>query len=374
MNPDTNAGRRHFLIGTAVIGAGLVIGVNVAKRRGAATRSGGARTLSPNAWLRIAPDDMVTLATGKAEMGQGIGTGLAIAIAEELDFDPARIRIEFAGVNKAYYHPVMPAQFTGGSMSTITTYNVLRLTGARARAMLLAAAARKWDAAVADLRTDNGVVYYGSRRMTYGELADAAAGEAMPEKPALKDPSAFKHIGKAHVRHDTRDKVTGRAKFGLDVDLPDMLIAMVARAPVFGAAVRSFDDSEARKIPGVVSVKQVPSGIAVLANNTWAARRGRDALRVDWDLGAMAQFSVDQLRADYRARLRKPGLVARNDGDAVKALQGAKGRSIDVEYELPFLAHATMPAMTARTSGLARRITPRTSNTPRKFSDSGPGR
>ena len=343
MNADTNAGRRHFLIGTAVIGAGLVIGVNVAKRRGADTRSsGGGKTLSPNVWLRIAPDDTVTLASGKAEMGQGITTGLAIALAEDLDFDPARIVVEFAGVDKTYYHPFLPAQFTGGSNSTATVHEVLRQVGATARAMLLAAAAKKWDTTVAELRTDNGVVHYGSRKASYGELADAAAAEVLATKPALKTQADFKYIGKSQPRKDSRIKVTGRAKFGLDVDVPDMLVAMVARAPVFGATVRSFDDSEARKIRGVVAVKQVPSGVAVLADNTWAAQRGRDALKVDWMPGSMARFDIAQVRADYRSKIRKPGLIARNDGDALQALRTAGTRSIDVEYELPFLAHATM--------------------------------
>ncbi len=346
MNADTNAGRRHFLIGTAVIGAGLVIGINVARRRGTATRSGGGgKTLSPNVWLRIAPDDTVTLASGKAEMGQGITTGLAIALGEELDIDPARIVVEFAGVDKAYYHPFLPAQFTGGSNSTVTTHEVLRQVGATARAMLLAAAAKKWDTTVAELRTDNGVVHYGSRKLSYGELADAAAGEVLATKQKLKTQAEFKYIGKTQPRNDTRVKVTGRAKFGLDVDVPDMLTAMIARAPVFGATVKSFDDSEARKIQGVVAVKQVPSGVAVLAENTWAAQRGRDALKVDWNLGPMARFDVAQVRADYRAKIRKPGLIARNDGDALQALQSAGSRSIDVEYELPFLAHATMEPM-----------------------------
>ncbi len=343
MNSDTNAGRRHFLIGTAVIGAGLVIGVNVAKRRGTTPRSGGGgKTLSPNVWLRIAPDNTVTLASGKAEMGQGISTGLSIALGEELDIDPARIVVEFAGVDKTYFHPFLPAQFTGGSNSTATTHEVLRQVGATARAMLLAAAAKKWDTTVAELRTDNGVVHYGSRKLTYGELADAAAGEVLAAKPKLKTQDEFKYIGKTQLRNDSKVKVTGRAKFGLDVDVPDMLTAMIARAPVFGATVKSFDDSATRKIPGVVAVKQVPSGVAVLADNTWAAERGRDALKVDWNLGSMARFDLAQVRADYRAKIRKPGLIARNDGDALKALQDAGARSIDVEYELPFLAHATM--------------------------------
>ncbi len=345
MSEDTNAGRRHFLIGTAVVGAGLVIGLTLAKRRGSGETAGsmntaGGKTLSPNAWLRVAPDDTVTLAMGKSEMGQGITTGFAVALAEDLDIDPARIVIEFAGVNKAYNHPFLPAQFTGGSNSTATTFETLRQVGATARAMLLAAAAKKWETKVSELRTDNGAVYYGSRKLTYGELADAASGIGV-EKPVLKPQSEFKYIGKSQSRVDSKVKVTGRAIFGLDIDVPDMLIAMVARAPVFGATVKSFDDTEARKIPGVVAVKQVPSGVAVLANNSWAAQRGRDALKVDWNLGSMAKFDLAQVRADYRAKVRKPGLIARNDGDAEKALRNAK-RSIDVEYELPFLAHATM--------------------------------
>lgn len=341
---DTNAGRRHFLIGTAVVGAGLVIGLNLARKRNQpAQGAANGRTLSPNAWLRIAPDNTVTLALGKAEMGQGIMTGAAIALAEDLDVNPASIKIEFAGVDKLYYHPFLPAQFTGGSNSTQTIHDVLRTTGAIARTMLLSAAAKHWETTPAELRTDNGVVYFGSRKMSYGQLADAAASSVdVPEKPALKPASEFKYIGKTHLRLDSLDKITGRAKFGLDVDLPNMLTAMVERAPIFGATVKSFDDSETRKIAGVVDVKQVPSGVAVLANNTWAAKRGRDALKVEWQSGAMAGFSLDQVRADYRARVRKPGPAARNEGDVMAALAAGDARSIDVEFELPFLAHAPM--------------------------------
>jgi isoquinoline 1-oxidoreductase beta subunit len=340
---DSNAGRRHFLIGTAVVGTGLVIGLNLANRRDKpASGSAGGKSLSPNAWMRIAPDGTVTLALGKAEMGQGIMTGAAIALAEDLDVDPANIKVEFAGVNKIYNHPFLLAQFTGGSNSTQTIHDLLRSSGATARAMLLAAAAKRWQTTPAELRTDNGVVYFGSRKLSYGELADAAASETAPEKPALKAAADFKYIGRTQRRHDSFDKITGRAKFGLDVDVPDMLTAMVARAPVFGAQVKSFDGSEARKIAGVVEVKQIPTGIAVLASNTWAAQRGRDLVKIDWDLGAMAGFSLDQLRADYRAQVRKPGPAARNEGDVQIALGKPGARVIDVEFELPFLAHAPM--------------------------------
>lgn len=342
-NADTNAGRRHFLIGTAVVGAGLVIGLNLARNRDQPVAgAAGGKSLSPNAWVRIAPDNTVTLALGKAEMGQGIMTGAAIALAEDLDVNPASIKVEFAGVNKIYNHPFLPAQFTGGSNSTQTTHDVLRRTGAAARAMLLAAAAKRWETTAAELRTDDGLVFFGSRKLSYGELADAAASEPVPEKPVVKEAADFKFIGKTQLRHDTRDKITGSAKFGLDVDLPDMLTAVVARAPVFGAQIKSFDDSEARKIAGVVAVKQVPSGIAVLANNSWAAQRGRDALKIDWDPGAMAGFSIERLRANYRAQVRNPGPTARSDGDVQQALNARGARGIDVEFELPFLAHAPM--------------------------------
>ncbi len=335
--------RRNFIIAGA-IATGVAVGVYVGKRRfdlgdDAAAATG--RTLQPNAYVRVAPDDSVTVVIGKSEMGQGIYTGIAMALAEELDVDPARVKVEFAGADPAFNVPFAPVQFTGGSMSTSTTYMQMREAGARVRAMLVAAAAEKWKVDPANLRTENGVVYNGSRKLTYGKLADAAADQPIPEKVTLKDPAQFRYLGKPQKRLDSPVKVDGSAKFGLDMRVPGMLFAVVARPPVVGAKVRRIDDTAARAVSGVVDVKEIPAGIVVYATNTWAAKRGRDALKVDWNEGANRGFSTENQRREYRQLLRRTGEVAHDAGDTRKALASA-AKSIDVEYELPYLAHSPM--------------------------------
>jgi isoquinoline 1-oxidoreductase subunit beta len=333
--------RRNFLIGGA-IAAGVVIGIYVGKNRfgGGAADAAGA-TLKPNAFVRIAPDDTVTIVIGKSEMGQGIYTGLPMILAEELDYDPSRVTVEFAPVDPAFNVPFAPVQFTGGSMSTNTSYQQLREAGARARAMLLAAAADHWKVDAATLRTEDGAVYNGSKKLSYGRLADAASKLAAPEKVALKDPAEFRYLGKPMKRLDSPMKVDGSAKFGIDMRVPGMLFAVVARPPIVGAKLGAIDDSATRAVAGVVDVKTVPSGVAVYAINTWAAKKGREALKIEWDGGKNATFSTAQQRRDYQALLKKPGNVASSKGNVNAALARAAKR-IDVEYELPYLAHSPM--------------------------------
>ena len=346
---DSSLTRRYFLLGAGVVGAGLVVGLTLARRsngQSAATGSPAATDgtpFTPNAFLRVAPDDSVTVVIGKSEMGQGVYTGFAMTLAEELDVDPQRVRVEFAPVDPAFNNPFLPAQFTGGSNSTFSTYEQLRQAGATARAMLLAAAANTWQIDVATLTTNNGRVRSadGKHDSSYGSLANMAAAMTLPTEVALKDPAAFKYIGKYQRRLDSPVKVDGQAVFGADVRLPDMLIALVARAPVIGATVARFDEGAARAIPGVVDVKQVPTGVAVYATNTWAAQRGREALQTQWNDSPNAAFSTDKLRAEYRQLLAQRNNVAKNTGDVTTTLQSAK-QKIDVEYELPYLAHACM--------------------------------
>jgi isoquinoline 1-oxidoreductase beta subunit len=343
-NAEANVSRRHFLIGSGVVGAGLVLGLTLARRGDQAAQSvASGRPLAPNAFLRVAPDETVTVIIGKAEMGQGVYTSLPMVVAEELDIDPRRVRVEFAPVDPAFNHPFLPAQFTGGSMSTNSTYEPLRQAGATARAMLLAAAAQRWGVDATSLTTSDGSVRgaEAKQRATYGSLASAAAELPVPEKVPVKDSSAFKYIGKPLGRLDNTAKISGRAEFGIDVDRPNMLIAMVARSPVIGGRVKTFNDEAARAVPGVVEVRQVPTGVVVYANNTWAARVGRDALTVEWDEGSNAGFSTNELRTEYRKLLRAPATPAKTVGNVGEALRGA-ARTIDVEYELPYLAHACM--------------------------------
>lgn len=334
--------RRNFLIAGAITAVGVVIGIRVSKDRfggDAADTSG--ETLKPNAFVRIAPDDTVTIIIGKSEMGQGIYTGLPMILAEELDYDPARVKVEFAPVDPAFNLPFAPVQFTGGSMSTNSSYQQLREAGARARAMLLSAAAEHWNVDAASLRTENGVVWNGSKKLTYGRLADAASKLPIPDKVTLKDPAAFRYLGKPMKRLDAPMKVDGSAKFGIDMRVPGMLFAVVARPPIVGATLGKIDDSATRAVAGVVDVKTVPTGVAVYATNTWAAKKGREALKIDWDGGKNAKFSTAQQRRDYQALLKRPGNVAASKGNVNAALAKAAKR-IDVEYELPYLAHSPM--------------------------------
>jgi len=347
MDTKSSAGfdRRTFLtaaVASGVIGGGLVLGIRYANRREeAAGAAATGRTLAPNAFVRVAPDDTITVVIGKSEMGQGIYTGLAMALAEELDVDPARVKVEFAGADPAFNAPFMPIQFTGGSMSTSTTYTQLREAGARARAMLLAAAAQKWDIDVTELTTSDGKVKRGSKSLSYGALADAASQLPVPEKVTLKDPAQFLYLGKPHKRLDAPMKVDGSAKFGIDMRVPGMLFAVIARPPVVGAKLGKVNDAAARAVAGVVDVKVVPAGVAVYGTNTWAAKRGRDVLEVTWDEGPQANFSTSAQRREYQRLLGRPGAVARYTGDVSTALSTAAKR-MDVVYELPYLAHSPM--------------------------------
>jgi isoquinoline 1-oxidoreductase subunit beta len=337
---DTNKSRldrRNFLIGGTVIGAGLFVGIRFAENKFGKS----ADSLQPNAFVRVAPDDTVTVIIGKSEMGQGVYTGLAMVVAEELDVDPNRVKVEMAGADPAFNAPFIPLQFTGGSTSTHSTYQPLREAGAKARAMLLAAAAQRWRVEPAALRTENGRVFNGGKSLTYGALADTASKLPVPEKVTLKEPADFRYLGKAQKRLDSPMKVDGSAKFGLDVRLPGMLFAVIARPPVVGAKLIGLDDSRARAVPGVVDVREIPSGIVVYADNTWIAQRGRDALVPKWDEGPNKNFSTASQRREYQRLVNTPGAVAGQRGDVRAALRNAAQR-FDAEYELPYLAHSPM--------------------------------
>lgn len=344
---ETHVGRRHFLIGAGVVAGGLAAGSLLRPYLTGGRNASAPKEFQPHAFVRISSDDRVTVIIGKSEMGQGVYTGLPMILAEELDFDPQRLEVEFAPVDPVFNHPFLPAQFTGGSMSTMTTYNSLRQVGATARAMLVTAAAARWSVEPGSLRTENGqVIDARGRKLSYGELVEDATLLPVPAKEnvTLKDRKDFRYIGKPQKRLDGRLKVTGEAIFGIDVDLPEMLIATVARPRVFGATVKSFDATQAKAVPGVVEVKQVPSGIAVIATHTWAALKGREALQIEWDDAVGRDVSTETLRAEWRALAAKPGLVGKDEGDVRRALAAAAKR-IDVEYELPYLAHACMEPM-----------------------------
>ena len=347
-NAAPRTGRRHFLIGVGVIAGGIAAG-QLLRPYLVGGRDSAPKEFQPHAFVRIGADDRITVIIGKSEMGQGIYTGLPMILAEELDVNPQRLAVEIAGVDPAFNHPFLPAQFTGGSMSVMSTYEALRRVGASARRMIVQAAASEWGVPAAELRTEDGVVFApDGRSATYGKFVEAASALPVPAKDsvALKNRAEFRYIGKPQRRLDSRIKVNGAAQFGIDVDLPNMLVAVVARPPQFGASVRSFDASQAKAVRGVVAVKQVPSGVAVIAEHTWAALKGREALRIEWQDGPGATLSTDAMRTERRALLARTGLLAKNQGDAIAALDEAR-RKIDVEYELPYLAHACMEPLNA---------------------------
>jgi isoquinoline 1-oxidoreductase beta subunit len=279
-------------------------------------------------------------------MGQGIWTTLPMLVAEELDADWSRIKVEHAPAAPAYAHTAFGMQMTGGSSSTWSEFDRCRQAGATARAMLVAAAAQRFGVEPLACRTENGVVISGSKRARYGELAEAASKLPVPKTVPLKDPKDWKLIGKPTRRLDTPEKITGRARFGMDVQFDGLLTAVVARPPVFGGKVKSFDAAATRAVPGVRKVVQVPSGVAVVADHYWAAKLGRDALRIEWDLGAGAGLDSAALREEFRKLAGTKGTPAAQAGNVASGL-GKAAKTIEAEYAVPYLAHAPMEPLNA---------------------------
>ncbi len=349
-----SSSRRGFLQAAgAATAAALTIGFewSLCGRRAlaAATAKGaGDGSFTPNAFLRIGSDDSVTVIAKHLEMGQGSYTGLATILAEELDADWSKVRVESAPADvKRYANFAFGMQGTGGSSAMANSWNQLREAGAKGRAILLAAAAQQWHSPVGDLRIERGVVYGpGGRQATFGALVALAVTLPVPATVVLKDPSQFKLIGKNIPRVDAAAKSNGTAQFTIDFTLPGMLVALLQRPPLFGATVKSVDASAAQAIPGVVKIVQVPSGVAVIATGFWAAKRGRDALQVQWDESFAEKRSSAAIVAEYRDLADRPAASARKDGDAVQAIAGAS-QKISASYEFPYLAHAPMEPLDA---------------------------
>ena len=346
MNSINPLSRRGFLKGSALLGGGLVVAFVIpGAHRFAMGAENQGNVFAPNAFLRIGNDNSVTVLLGHSEMGQGIWTGLTMLIAEELDADWSKIRVEHSPASAADYGLAGfgGMQITGGSTSTWMEFDRYRQAGAAARLMLVEAAAKRFNVAPSSVRTESGVVIAGDQRATYGELADDAGQLPVPAPASItfKEAKNWKVIGKPTKRLDTPEKITGRAKFGMDVQFDGLMTAMVARPPVLGGHVKSFEGAEALAIPGVHKVVQVPSGVAVIADHYWAAKLGRDALKVDWDLGPNAGLDSQNLLESFRKLAATPGAPASKAGDAEGALSKA-AKAIDVEYSVPYLAHAPM--------------------------------
>jgi isoquinoline 1-oxidoreductase subunit beta len=330
--------RRDFLKLSVAASGGLLIGFYLPTSKAAA-----AATFAPNAFVRIGTDDSVTVIVNHSEMGQGVFTALPMILAEELDADWTKVRFEPAPVDPVYNHPVFHMQITGGSTSTWSSFDQFRNAGATARAMLITAAAQRWNVDAASCRTENSIVIHSAsnRRLSYGQLAESAAKITPPQQVALKDPKDFKLIGTPLKRLDTPEKTNGKGIFGIDVKLPGMLTAVVARSPVFGGKLKSFNADKTKAMPGVRKVVEVPSGVAVIADGFWAAKRGRHALQIEWDEGPMADFNSKLQREQYAAMAKQPGLVARKEGDAAGTISSA-AKKIETVYEVPYLSHAMM--------------------------------
>ena len=344
--------RRNFLKVVSVAGAGLTLGIFVNESvaqagPGKTTGNAAAGEFAPNAFLRIKPDNTITVLVKHVEMGQGTYTGLPTLVAEELGAAWSQVRVEGAPADEKLYNNLMwgPMQGTGGSTALANSFDQYRQAGAAARAMLVSAAAQKWNVAPESIRVKDGVVTHANgKKATFGELADAAAKMPVPQSVKLKEATDYIYIGKSFARPDSKAKATGTATFTQDVKLPDMLTAVVAHPPRFGATVKSFKAESIQGIPGVRYVVEVPNGVAIVATNFWSAKKGRDALAIEWDdSGALKGSSADIL-AEYKRLAATPGKVARNDGDAAKAIAGA-AKTIDATYEFPYLAHAAMEPM-----------------------------
>jgi isoquinoline 1-oxidoreductase beta subunit len=303
---------------------------------------------APNAFIRIDRAGATTLVMPQVEMGQGVYTSISMILAEELDADFAKVTLEHAPPSdKLYGNPLFGIQATGNSNSVRAWWKPLRTAGASARAMLVQAAAQQWQVEPASCTTANSEVMHteSGRKLSYGELVDAASAQTPPKDVPLKDPKNFGLIGKPLKRLDTPDKVNGKAVYGIDAMLPDMKFATLKACPVFGGKVAKVDDSAARKVPGVQKVVVLDDLVAVVGDHMWAAKKGLDALVIDWDEGPNARVSSKEIWDDLRAASEKDGAVAKSAGDIAKGL--AIGDKLEASYELPFLAHATMEPINA---------------------------
>jgi isoquinoline 1-oxidoreductase beta subunit len=298
---------------------------------------------APNAFIRIDHAGKTTLVMPQVEMGQGVYTAVAMILADELDADFAAVTLEHAPPNdKLYGNPTFGIQVTGNSNSIRSFWKPLRVAGAAARAMLVAAAAGQWQVDPTTCSAANGKVTHGAsgRVAAYGDLVDAAGSVPVPQNPPLKDPKDFALIGKPLKRLDTPNKTDGKVVYGIDAMLPGMKFATLMQCPVFGGKVAHVDDRAAKAVPGVQQIVALDDLVAVVGDHTWAAKKGLDALKVTWNEGANAKISSADIWDDLRAASKKDGVVAKSVGDIAKGL--AQGERVDGEYELPFLAHAPM--------------------------------
>jgi CO/xanthine dehydrogenase Mo-binding subunit len=346
-----NLSRRGFLIAGAAIGGGLLIKFSLPTMFGPSIPLADAETevFSPNAFIGINRAGEVSLVMPYVEMGQGTYTAIPMLIAEELEVDIKTVKLEHAPANaKLYSNPLLGSQTTGGSTTIRAAWQPMREAGAVARTLLIAAAAAQWQVTPASCHAEMGSVIHAAsgRKLAYGELVDAAAKLPLPAADAikLKSPADFKLIGTAAKRLDSPDKVNGAAKYGIDVQIPDMKIAAIATSPVFGGRLKNVDDSKALKVKGVRQIVRLDDGVAVIADHMGAAKKGLAALSIEWDEGEFAKLSSADIIQSMQSASKAKGAVARADGDFAKAMAGA-AQQVEAVYQVPFLAHAALEPM-----------------------------
>ncbi|MCA1396662.1 xanthine dehydrogenase family protein molybdopterin-binding subunit [Bradyrhizobium sp. BRP56] len=338
--------RRNFLRAGAIAGGGLLLSVSL-PFAGRESEAAAADGFAPNAFVRIGGDGKVVLTMPYVEMGQGTYTSIPMLIAEELEIGLTQVRLEHAPPSdKLYANPLLGVQATGNSNAMRGAWQPMRKAGATAKAMLVAAAAKRWNVEPGTCRAENGEVHHAAsgRKLGYGELATDAAQMPVPENVTLKSPSEFKLIGTPAKRLDTPSKINGTAVYGIDARPPGVKVATLAQSPVFGGRVKRVDDAAAKAVNGVRQIVTLDDAVAVVADHMGAAKKGLAALTIEWDEGPHAKLATSDIARELEAATTKPGTVAQNIGDADKAMAGAATK-VEATYQLPFLAHATMEPM-----------------------------
>jgi len=336
--------RREFLKSSAAVGGGLIIGVALPVKNLAYAA---ADPSAINAWVRVAPDNTVTILVARSEMGQGVVMALPTLVAEELDVDIYKVKVDFAPPGEAYINGMLGGQITGGSTSVRDGWEKLRVAGAQARMMLVQAAADEWKTDPSKCKAANGVITGpGGKKVSYGKVAEAASRLTPPKDVKLKDPKNFKYVGKPLHRLDTYGKTNGSTQFGIDVRLPGMLYAAIAQCPVIGGKVQSvaLDQAGVRDMPGVKNVVQVSDGVAVVADSWWRARQARDKLQITWDEGPNKTLSTAGVYQQLADAMSKPAAQVKQEGNVEQAISGA-AKKVEATYEMPFLSHSPMEPM-----------------------------
>ncbi|MDG1206313.1 MAG: molybdopterin-dependent oxidoreductase, partial [Pseudomonadales bacterium] len=343
-----NMSRRRFLKTTGIVGGGLVVGFSLA---GCAPSELpidlSANGFIPNAFLQITPDNKVCFYCPRDEMGQGVTTGLATLIGEELDVHPQQMDVKFAGVHADYNNPAMGLQGTGGSSSLRAHYLQLRQVGANTRSVLVSAAAQELGVAIDDITTADGFIIVAGKQYPYGQFVSVAAQLESPEEAPMKADADFRYIGREFSRIDAIAKSTGTAEFAIDIDIPNMHHAVVVRSPVAGAKLKSVDKSAAQAMPGVTDVIEISSGVAVVAEKYWQAKTAAAKLSPTWEEVALSKVDTKTVQDDYaQAMQNEEGVTGTDEGDVEAGLAAAE-HVVEAQYWAPYLAHAPLEPMDA---------------------------